>query len=54
MVKIQGMGFQLAGIGSASSRSSIIGAKGKGRRDFPQRPLFNAGNDQLSHTLRVR
>src|SRR5579859_233489 len=25
--------------------------KGKGRRDFSQRPLFNAGNDLLSHTL---
>src|SRR5712692_2552815 len=26
-------------------------AKGKGRRDFSQRPLFYAGNDLLSHTL---
>jgi plasmid stabilization system protein ParE len=25
--------------------------KGKGRRDFSQRPLFNAGNDLRSHTL---
>jgi hypothetical protein len=34
-----------------SARSTRSTAKGKGQSDFSDWPLFNAGNDLLSHTL---
>ena len=34
-----------------TNNCTSLAQKGKGRRGFSQRPLFNAGNDLLSHTL---